>query len=154
MGTGPSPRESLLLWQHSYKLRVTNYKSMLQCTTLFLPFLSCMATSSIYYRSVSYPDSSGFLVSGWSQGETPEFYYRKLSAVKQCRLLQGSQSKSLIFSNFPESLLATNRWSKSLRTLSTRLITDRDILVSLTENPGSVDATLINQSNGANRFFK
>ena len=32
-----------------------------------------------------------------------------------------SQSKYLIFSNSPESLLATNRWLKSLRTLGTRL---------------------------------
>ena len=43
-------------------------------------------------------------------------YYRRISAVKQCKLLRNSQSNS------PESLLATNRWPKSLRTLGTRLI--------------------------------
>ena len=51
-----------------------------------------------------------------------EFYYWRISAVKQCKPLWGSQSKHLNFSNFPEPLLATNHWPKSLRTLGTRLV--------------------------------
>ena len=50
-----------------------------------------------------------------------EFCYRRISAVKQCKLLQDSQSKSLIFSDSPESLLAPTHWPKSQRTLGTRL---------------------------------
>ena len=50
-----------------------------------------------------YPESYGFLVcSGWSPGET--LGYRRISAVKQCRLLQGSQSKNLLFFEFPRCL--------------------------------------------------
>ena len=55
--------------------------------------------------TISYPESSGFLVSGWAPVETLarvlEFCYRKISAVKQWKSLQGSQSKNLNFFEFP-----------------------------------------------------
>ena len=55
-----------------------------------------------------------------------EFYYRRISAVKQWKLLRNLYSaanqKIQIFSNSLESFLATNRWPKSLRTLGTRLV--------------------------------
>ena len=53
--------------------------------------------------AISYPGSSGFLVSGWAPVETLGFCYRKISnsAVKQWKSLQGSQSKNLHFFEFP-----------------------------------------------------
>ena len=50
-----------------------------------------------------------------------EFYYRRISAVKQCKPLRSSQSKHLNKSSSPESTLATNCWPKTLRTLGTRV---------------------------------
>ena len=50
-----------------------------------------------------------------------EFYYRRISAVKQWKPLREANQKIKFFSNSPESLLATNRWPKSLKTLGTRL---------------------------------
>ena len=51
---------------------------------------------------ILYPESSGSLARGWSPGETGEleFYYCRISAVKQCKPLQGSQSKNLNFFEF------------------------------------------------------
>ena len=55
-----------------------------------------------------------------------EFYYCRISAVKEWKLLRSlyraAIKKISIFLNSPESLLATNRWPKSLRTLGTRLV--------------------------------
>ena len=51
---------------------------------------------------MSYPESSGSgqqLVNGRDFGVL-EFYYRMISAVKQCKLLRGSRSKNLIFFEF------------------------------------------------------
>ena len=84
-----------------------------------ITFYSCRDTtnSHIVYNSrgikrtctllqpISYPEFSGFLVSCWVAGETLagvlEFCYRKISAVKQCKPLLGSQAKKIFFSNSP-----------------------------------------------------
>ena len=58
--------------------------------------------------SISYLESSGFLVSKWAPGETLELFYRRNPAVIKLQ--------------YPESLLATNHWLKSLRALGTRLM--------------------------------
>ena len=50
-------------------------------------------------EAISYPESSGFLVS--SDSGVLEFSYRKISAVKQWKSLQGSQSNNLDFFEFP-----------------------------------------------------
>ena len=52
-----------------------------------------------------------------------EFYYRRISAIKQRRPLQSlyRAANQIFFSNSPESLLAPTRWPKSLRTLCKRL---------------------------------
>ena len=72
--------------------------------------------SRLSATTISYPDSSGSLVTR-RDSEELEFYYRRISAVKQCKPLRGSQSKQFFF----ESLLATTRSPKSQRTLGTRL---------------------------------
>ena len=50
-----------------------------------------------------------------------EFYYRRISAVKQCKPLQSSQSQNLNFFEFSRVSPGPTRWPKSLRTLGTRL---------------------------------
>ena len=54
--------------------------------------------------AISYPESSGCLASGWSQLTLGywllEFYYRRISAVKQCKPLRSSQSNSINFFEF------------------------------------------------------
>ena len=63
----------------------------------------------------------------WSAGQRREdsgdieFYYRRISAVKQWKPLQNSQSKILNFFDVPRVLPALPRWPKSLNTLGTRL---------------------------------
>ena len=49
---------------------------------------------------ISYPESSGFLVSGWLSAETLRYWNfitAGFSAVKQCKPLQGTQSKNFNF---------------------------------------------------------
>ena len=82
--------------------------------------------SSTLHGSILYPESFSFfghwVVARTDSGEL-EFYYGRISAVKQCKLLQGSQSKNLNKIPVPQTfLLATNCWPKTLRTLGTRLI--------------------------------
>ena len=46
------------------------------------------------FLSISYRESSGSLVRGWVPGETLgycNFSYRRISTVKQCKPLRGSQ---------------------------------------------------------------
>ena len=52
-----------------------------------------------------------------------EFYYHRISAVKNIQAFYGAANQKTFFFNSPVSLLAANRWPKSLRTLSTRLTT-------------------------------
>ena len=69
--------------------------------------------------------SSGFLVSGWAPGETGELEFQLPQDFcgKTMEAVRGSPSKKIFFfSSSPESLLATTRWPKSLRTLATRLV--------------------------------
>ena len=74
------------------------------------------------------PEDSGYEIAG-----ILEFYCCRISAVKQCKPLRGSQKKNKFFSNSLESLLATNRWPKSLRTLGTRLCSCLLSIVQLKE---------------------
>ena len=63
-----------------------------------------------------YPESSGSLASGWLAEET-------LSG-KTMQSRYGAANQTIIFCNyfrFPQSLLTTNRWLKSLETLGTGL---------------------------------
>ena len=63
----------------------------------------------------------------WSAGQRREdsgdieFYYRRISAVKQWNPLRNSQSKKLNFFDVPRVFPALPRWPKSLKTLGTRL---------------------------------
>ena len=58
---------------------------------------------ALAWLPISCPESSGSLASGWSPGETLgswNFTYRRISALKQSKLLRGSQAKNLIFFKF------------------------------------------------------
>ena len=48
------------------------------------------------YATISYPESSGFLAAGQRREDSGdiEFYYRRISAVKQWKPLRNSQSKN------------------------------------------------------------
>ena len=56
------------------------------------------------FNPISYPESSGFFgqrVGASRDSGVLEFSFRKISAVKQWKSLQGSQSKNLDFFEFP-----------------------------------------------------
>ena len=73
------------------------------------------------------------LVTRRDSGEL-EFYYRRISAVMQA--VTRKPIKTFNFSNSPESFLATNRWSKNLGTLGTRLYkVNVDVSVLATQPP-------------------
>ena len=76
-----------------------------------------------------YPQSrTQSLQAFWSAGQRREdsgdieFYYRRISAVKQWQPLRNSQSKKLNFFDVPRVFPALPRWPKSLKTLRTRLV--------------------------------
>ena len=60
------------------------------------------------------------LVARRDSGEL-EFYYHRISAVKQYKAVYGAANQKIF--RIPQSLLSTNRWPKSLRTLGTGLQT-------------------------------
>ena len=69
----------------------------------------------IGHQPISYPESwiFGHQVGAWRDSGALEFCYHRISAVKQCKLLWGSQSKHLNFFEFssvsPDAHLLTKK---------------------------------------------
>ena len=90
--------------------------------------------ANLRWLPISYPKSSGSLANGWSPGETPG-NWNFITAVlwvtgillpqyfcrKTMQAVTGQPIVIIKKSSSPQSLLATNRWPKRLRTLGTRL---------------------------------
>ena len=66
----------------------------------FIPFY--WLTHTLRYHDIANGDVSGIWPADGRQERLweLEFYYRRFSAVKQCKLLQGSRSKNLNFFEF------------------------------------------------------
>ena len=78
------------------------------------------------FLTISYPESSGSLASGWSPGKILEYLKKNLNfwigrPVMACIVLPQGSCGNKINSSSPESLLTTNRWPKNPRTLDARL---------------------------------
>ena len=86
-----------------------------------------VAISRTWYKLGWYQSRTQSLQAFWSAGQRREdsgdieFYYRRISAVKQWKPFRNSQSKKLNFFDVPRVFPALPRWPKSLKTLGTRL---------------------------------
>ena len=80
------------------------------------------------HERMSHPEISGTSASGWSPGETLEKSEKRCNFLLIYLFLLAGPCKKF---GTPESLLPTNHWPKSLRTLDARLLTNKVILQKL-----------------------